>query len=515
MLKKTSLLAITLAFTLITAAGCRSKNKPEADKPPPVITPTQENDGEIRFNPDVPEEPVDPNKEFLEDLFGEEQNANSDEPAPQRDLKDAGDLSGLITEEDQEITIWSYQDGRNTFGYLLDVLESKYPNLSIEFKTFSSEQSLWNELLIASRTDSLPDIYSIKNSWVYRFTPLITPLPSELNERVNLQADFLPIAEEAFLKDNKVLAIPLFVDSLALMINTDLLADDRITLGDNPDRNWESFIENAEDFREIYDDDLKFIALGWQESAPLTAKLFQSLLLQSGLSPETKLPGKQSANEALGFLTRFNLKSSTIFSWPERASSDLEEFLDGELAILLVNNERYRDITELLLPTNRQRERITIRPEAIELISLPQPKEQELVIAGEAWGYTVSTNSEKPQTAWAVILELTSEKNSYELSLKTGKTPARLDLRSDFFAKNALFARSAGIWDHLDFPEVFAQNYQQLIESENELEKIQTRRYQTEEQRQEALAEFAKTEEFTTNDALKNFAQFFQEKYDQ
>ena len=155
-----------------------------------------------------------------------------------------------------KITIWRVFDDSDTFQSLMGSYQAIHPNVSFAYKELRYDE-YEDELIRAFAEGNGPDIFSLHNTWIGEYESLIEPLPDSLSiayaevrgtikketvytikeeptlsERA-LKANFVDVVAQDVLRsykasakaqaEDRIFALPLSVDTLALYYNKDLL----------------------------------------------------------------------------------------------------------------------------------------------------------------------------------------------------------------------------------------------------------------------------------------------------
>ncbi|MBX4188206.1 MAG: extracellular solute-binding protein, partial [Candidatus Doudnabacteria bacterium] len=133
----------------------------------------------------------------------------------------AGDGNNRNSEEQVELTWWKTFQDREDVGPLIEAYQKSRPNVTIKYvkKNIADYES---ELLNAIASGKGPDIFTIHNDWLPVHIDKMSAMPSGMTER-QYRDSFVDVAASDFIKDGKIYAMPLAVDTLALYYNKDIL----------------------------------------------------------------------------------------------------------------------------------------------------------------------------------------------------------------------------------------------------------------------------------------------------
>jgi len=280
-----------------------------------------------------------------------------------------------ITEATEPITLvyWRVFDGPDAFEEIIENYQLQHPFVRIEYRKLRFEE-YERELLHALAEDRGPDIFSIHNTWVEKYKNKIEPMPEtttmafpvttgtvnretvmqlRTNRSLSLREirdNFVDVvARDVILDDNLVYGLPLFVDTLAMFYNKDLLNNAGIS---EVPRYWNREFLNA--VKKLTKQDPKRgliqsgVALGGSSNIERYSDILMLLMMQNGATiindsdqvvfnnvPEfARETGYNPGLEALRFYTDFANPGKESYTWNNELNSSLEMFSRGNLAIM-------------------------------------------------------------------------------------------------------------------------------------------------------------------------------------
>jgi ABC-type glycerol-3-phosphate transport system substrate-binding protein len=327
-----------------------------------------------------------------------------------------------------------------------------------------------------------PDIFAIKNTWIPLNTGKIAPLPqNEVRNPFSVQTfsdTFFQTAEKDLIQNNAIYGLPLFIDSLALYYNKQLLRDN-VPESDKPGRTWEEIKKQSElitkESNTIERYNISGIAFGDTESISRFPDILSALLLDSGVeltnidntrSTLAQNKGVHLNNapkkpflESLELFTSFGNSLYKNACWsPSVVSRNPKEqeflpFLEGRVGMIAGYSFTY-NLLQKKHEEYRRRGMSVIPFSDIGVAPFPHFVDPEISGKKSAlalyFPFTVSKNSEHPKEAWDFLLFLSSKESSQNYISKTGKPPARKDLVEEAlkdplfrtFALQASYAKS-------------------------------------------------------------------------
>ncbi len=377
---------------------------------------------------------------------------------------------------------WRVFDTSDTFDELIGAYRKIHTNVTINYRTFRYEE-YEQALLDAFAEDRGPDLFSLPNSWMGRYSPKILSMPksmkvgyvqkgkedtpliktSKIQEGYTtkqLQTLFVDaVVNDVARKDVKgdiILGLPYSVDVLALFYNRDLLNNESI---DTPPTNWTEFEEAVKKITKIDEETQKILqsgaAFGGGKSIQRAADIISMLMMQNGAEmmqngavsfDRAAVAGMQTqegstpAVNALQYYTDFASQGKEFFTWnDEEAVDSFEAFSQGKTAFFF--GYSYHD---QMLKQKAPRLRYGVVP--VPQIGYPNPR----VTFANYWIETVSKKTKYPQYAWD-FLRFATQKENVEGYLKRTQKPTALRLLIETqkkdeellpFASQLLFARS-------------------------------------------------------------------------
>ena len=301
-----------------------------------------------------------------------------------------------------------------------------------------------------------PDVFPIHNRALPKGKDLIAPVPSAQFTVSQFRELFPTVAEQDFtfstssaIASKKIYALPLFIDTLALLYNKDLFDQAGIV---SPPQTWNEFQTLIPRLRLISATNQlqrTGAAIGGSRKTVKTAvDLLNVLMLQNGTQMTTPdLRGASFASyssnnpglQAFNFYLQFANSGSNYYAWNDDQPDSLESFSSGGVAML------FGYYSDFLRAKNKNPFlNIGIAP-------LPQPRTANSVSYADYWGLAASKQSGVSGWAWDFIIYLASQPEVSRQYLEAANRPAALrslisgninDPILGVFSKQALTARS-------------------------------------------------------------------------
>jgi len=335
-------------------------------------------------------------------------------------------------QDQQEITItmWHLFDNEEVFKPFIDAYHVAHPNVKINFvKKDPAEYE--EESLDALAQGEGPDIWLIRNDWVYKDYKKVVEMPagamknSDKDTRSNLdiyKETFPQVVLDDNTVDGKIYALPFYVDTLALYWNRDIFSQtsrelekqgttEDPTLFQNPPSTWDSVIKLDKYLTKKTSDnkiEKSGIALGTSYNVQDATDILAGLMLQNHtkmVSDDKKsatfnLPIKKETGEpvyagtqALEFYTSFANSGKESYSWNSEMPNSLTAFIEGKTA-MMVGYEYYTNTIKQKNPNLNY-----------GTAPLPQIKgSSSAVDYASYWTETVTKNSKHPDIAWDFLI---------------------------------------------------------------------------------------------------------------
>ncbi len=245
------------------------------------------------------------------------------------------------------LKIWKPFVDTDKMQPIITAYQQKHPNVTIEYvkKNIENYEADLLDSLAARRG---PDIYSINNTWLPRYEDKASPAPEKLYTIKEYKETFVDVLTTDLIKDNKIYGTALWVDSLGLYYNKDLLGTAGIA---TPPKTW---LELAQHSRRVTRQstsgyfDRSGVAIGTNRNVNRAVDIVYLLMLQAGVVPwsaDGSVP--QFANslirqgnsvnpgvEAVNFYTSFSNPNTENYTWNENSDYSVDAFANGRAAYL-------------------------------------------------------------------------------------------------------------------------------------------------------------------------------------
>lgn len=253
-----------------------------------------------------------------------------------------GANSGPVT-----IKIWKPFVDSDKMQAIMSAYQAKHTNVTFEY-TKKNIENYEADLLNALAAGNGPDIYSINNTWTPRYLDKIVPAPDKTFTVKEYKETFVDSMVTDLIKDSKIYGTAMWVDSLALYYNKDLMGTAGIAV---PPKTWAQL---AEDSRKITRQDASGyfsrsgVAMGTNSNVNRGVDIVYLLMLQAGVVPWTADGSSpqfgnsvtrngnsvNAGQEAVEFYTSFANPSSGNYTWNEDSDYSTDAFANGRAAFL-------------------------------------------------------------------------------------------------------------------------------------------------------------------------------------
>jgi multiple sugar transport system substrate-binding protein len=331
------------------------------------------------------------------------------------------------------LQMWGTFETSDNIQPFISAYQQKYPNVQIAY-TEKNVETYEEDLLDALATGTGPDIYSIHNDWLPKYMNKLVEASPNILPIKQYRESFLDAPNQDFVKDDKIYAVPLTVDSLALYYNKDILGSAGIAL---PPKTWNELRQDVKRIT-IQSSRTSFIrsgvAMGTTSNVNRAFDIMYLLMLQAGLTPYTSdfsqatldSQGDGSAGysypaaDALSFFTSFSNPVSDAYTWNAASRLSTDAFADNELGFLY-GYSYTRDYIMKKQPGLN-----------FDVAPVPQPSlSRNALNFANYWGYAVSKQTKNVDYAWD-FLEFISTKEQLTKYYERHKQPtSRRDMVED------------------------------------------------------------------------------------
>ncbi len=348
-------------------------------------------------------------------------------------------------------------DNESAYVPIIEKYRALHNNITINYHQIN-EENYENQLIESLAAQNGPDILMLKHNWIPKHYNKLYPSDVLLKD---LKLTFVDVVSNDLYYQNKVWALPLWVDTLALYYNKDLFNSASIPL---PPTTWEEFLEDTKLLTKK-DNTGNIIqsgaALGTINNIPNSIDILLLLMMHNNqLIVDEKGRGvfnTSNGSNAVNFYLSFANPASSNYSWNESFPESIEAFTQNKVAMIIDYNSAIKKIESLNAYLN------------YGIAPLPQPAQTlNKQNYADYWVYGVSGISKNPQAAWNFIYYLTNE-GAVDYLNNTSRPAAnrvliqscKTDEKLRVFCEQALTAKT---WFQLN-PEKNYQILRNMLES--------------------------------------------------
>ncbi len=399
------------------------------------------------------------------------------------------------------VTWWTVYEDLDAIQPTINAYRAIHPNVTIEPRVLRLEE-YENTLINALAEDRGPDIFSLHNTWIAKYQNKLAPVPDSLTipfssiqgtikkEKVtemrttpglsvkNLKNQFVDaVANDVILNVpsddgkttvDKIFALPLAGDSLALFYNKDLMNAAGIP---EPPVYWDDFQKMIPKLTK-QDSQGNIIqsgaALGTAKNVERFSDILSVLMMQNGAVmegngratfdrvPQTLVTDTPPGDGATVFYTDFANPAKDVYTWNDKMPGSLQAFASGKTAFFFGYAYQLASIKAQAPKLN------------FGIAKLPQISGNPEVNFANYWANGVSKKSKNQSWAWD-FLQFAATADQTSKYLDNAKRPTLLrsliqkqtnDIDLSVFASQMLTAKS---WYHGKNDTVSEQSLSDLI----------------------------------------------------
>lgn len=341
-----------------------------------------------------------------------------------------------------DIDVWVVDEDTKVWKTTVSRFRNSYPNINVNI-TEIDPSGYEEELINALAAGYGPDVFMFHSKWLVEHGDKIIPAPSDKISADSLKGMFAQVVGEDFVADGRVYAMPMSVDTLALLYNRDILDKKGVVF---PPKTWEEFDASVAKIRAFENGVITERAAaigGTTKSVPNAIDILGLMMMQNGSlmvnESYTKASFGRGAEVALADYTKFADSLNPLYTWRDSFGDANEAFAKEQVAMTFgypADVKEIQDINPFL---------------DFEISEMPQVEISSSVNFANYWGFAVSNSSDNPEVAWDfVIFATTDSVSAEEYASQAAHAPALRFLIANYldnpdlgiFAKQALTARS-------------------------------------------------------------------------
>lgn len=349
---------------------------------------------------------------------------------------------GKRGDEEINLVVWGVDDSARVWGETVDQFRRAYPNINVSYRAVE-EENYESELINALAAGSGPDVFMFHSKWLTEHGNKVVPAPSNKIATTTFSDLFPQVAESDFVRDGKIYAMPLYIDTLALMYNRDIFDSKGVVF---PPETWADFEGIVSKIRVFASGEITESAAaigGTARSTPNAVDLLGLIMMQSG-SPMINESGTRAdfgrdPEDGLELYTRFADEENPAFTWEDSFGNANELFANEEVAMTFVYEGDVKEILDLNPYVD------------FSISKVPQVSITNPINFANYYGLAVSSGSQNQNVAWDFVIFAATDRVSVEKYVtETGRTPALRFLINNYLnnpstrplAEQALTAKS-------------------------------------------------------------------------
>jgi multiple sugar transport system substrate-binding protein len=363
-----------------------------------------------------------------------------------------------------KLQLWGVSDDEVVWRDIISKYTASHSNVSVQYTKLNTSD-YESKLVDALAAGQGPDIFMFNNSWLPKHKNKITPAPADIINIATFQKKLFPqVVVQDFTEGDVIYAMPLSVDTIALVYNRDIFDQRGVAL---PPSTWDEFkkvVLQTRSFSATGTLNKPAAAIGGTiKSITNATDLLNLIFMQTG----TNMPGSasgqadftsQKAVSALNFYVQFGKPGNKYYTWNDALGNDIDSFAAKKTAMVFAYAAQLQDIKSKNPFLN-----FAVQP-------VPQFDKDNAVNYANYWGLAVSAKSAHSSEAWDFINYITTNTEvAQSYAIATNKPPALRSLIAQYltnpvfgpYAEQALTARS---WAQPD-PDAVSVIFNNMIQS--------------------------------------------------
>ncbi|PIR87200.1 MAG: hypothetical protein COU11_01855 [Candidatus Harrisonbacteria bacterium CG10_big_fil_rev_8_21_14_0_10_49_15] len=328
-----------------------------------------------------------------------------------------------------ELLVWGVFDSASVMTEtLIADFTLRNPGVAVTYRQLDP-RTYETELINALAAGTGPDVFMIHNTWLAKHGNKLFPLTSEQYPITELRDTFPEVVEQDLTAGGQVYALPLYIDSLALFYNRDIL--DAAGLA-RPPQTWNDFVSVVPRLRQL-DSFGRLVRAagaigGSATNIDRASDLLSLMMLQYGTTmvnnSRTAATFANFAQPAVDFYASFARPMDGNYTWDAGFTQSVDAFSIGQSAMLF-----HYGYEIPLLKAKNPFLNFVVAPMIQANVSSP-------VNYASYWALGVSTRTADPAMAWALVFNSTLNPAAVDPYLKAaGRSPALREL-IDTYAKS-------------------------------------------------------------------------------
>ena len=368
-----------------------------------------------------------------------------------------------VARQNVKLEVWGIDD-QGPWGDAIARYNGLYPGSSVRY-TKIGQTNYEQQLLDALAAGTGPDIFMFHNTWLPKHQNKIVGATAEQISVSTFRNLFPPVAEEDFINNGQIFASPIYIDTLALFYNRDILAAKQVAIVPTTWDGMKQVIPKVREFNSQGNLSKSALAIGGTLKSVTNATDIMSLLflqfktemIRGGTSVGLV---SEEGTAALNFYTQFSNPRSAYYTWLDSFKPSIDSFASKQTAMILAYATQIPEVKA--------------KNPALNFIVAPAPqlKKEEPINYASYWGLAVSSKTKYSKAAWDfILLATTNESLSRGYMTATDKPPALNSLINEnfnsstlgVFATQALTAKSWRQPDNIEVQRAFNNMIESVI----------------------------------------------------
>ena len=324
------------------------------------------------------------------------------------------------------LTYWGLWEPESVMKPIIEEYQQLHPNVTIKYQQSSPIEygpRLRNAL---ANGQNPPDIFRIHNTWTYMLGQYLEPMPESVYSESEYNQTFYSVAGRSLKYYDKIIAVPLMYEGLAMYYNVDLLNQ----AGIQPPQTWTEVQQAAQRLTVRQGNRIQIAgaALGGVDNIDHWSDIVTLMIYQAGGKPYDPNDSDKVGKP----LTFYGLFGAQYRVWDETLPQATTYFALGKTGLYFGPSWDYFVIKQIA-QDNGVELNFRIRP-------MPQLTAQTQVGWASFWAEAVSNRAAKPnrEEAWKFIKYLSQKETMQKLYAQQtkirdfGEIPARKDLADEY-----------------------------------------------------------------------------------
>lgn len=341
-----------------------------------------------------------------------------------------------------ELNFWGLDNSR-AFSGAIKAYTKIHKNIKINYTKYNLLKD-YKEFIINSLAEGNgPDLFMIPDYWVETYKGIMVPAYPNLVNIESFKYFYPDVVSQDFIRDGKIYAMPLYMDSLVLLYNKDIFNAKAVVF---PPKTWDEFASDVVKTRETSNSGgilQAGAAIGTANNINNFADIISAIMLQLGTINDknsAQVRFSKGNEDAVKFYTQFANPISAYYTWNSEQEEARSAFAYGEATMIIEYNDAIKKIKD-------KNPFIKIGVSEIPQINVYKPR-----TFAKYMGIAVAKKSigARAYVAWDFLKFLTTRSDINKLYLDaTGRLPAikssiqkLIGGEDDVFARSFLFASS-------------------------------------------------------------------------